>query len=62
MLPFFVSQNIQNDVSLELIIFADIVPYRFINFNWELTGSREERRSILVYDPSRSKRVKEQCI
>ena len=49
----------RNEVSLERSIFAGIVAYRFINFNWKLNGSREEciYRSIwAVYDPSRPKR------
>ena len=41
-----ISQNIQNEVLLE--IFADVVPYLFINLNWKLNGFRKENmhRSI----------------
>ena len=52
MLPFCecnsvkISQNIQNEVSLERSIFADVVAYQFINLNWKLNGSRKEDRSI----------------
>ena len=54
MLPFCecnsvkISQNIQNEVSLERSIFADVVAYQFINLNWKLNGSRKENmhRSI----------------
>ena len=47
MLPFFnecnvvgISQNIQNEVSLE--IFADVVAYQFINLKWKLNESNRE--------------------
>ena len=47
MLPFFcecngvrISQNIQNEVSLE--IFADFVAYQVINLNWKLNGYKKE--------------------
>ena len=49
-----IGQNIQNEVSLERSIFADVVAYLFINLNWKLNGSRGEciHRSIWdVYDP-----------
>ena len=41
-------QNIQNEISLERSIFADVVAYQYINLNWKLNGSREEciHRSI----------------
>ena len=48
MLPFCecnsvrISQNIQNEVSLERSIFADVVAYQFINLNRKLNGSRKE--------------------
>ena len=48
MLPFCecnsvkISQNIQNEVSLERSIFADVVAYQFINLNGKLNGSRKE--------------------
>ena len=48
MLPFCecnsvkISQNIQNEVSLERSIFADVVAYQFINLNRKLSGSRKE--------------------
>ena len=43
-----ISQNIQNEVSLERSIFADVVVYQFINLNRKLNGSRKENihRSI----------------
>ena len=48
MLPFCecnsvkISQNIQNEVSLERSIFADVVAFQFINLNRKLNGSRKE--------------------
>ena len=57
-----ISQNIQNEVSLERSIFADFVAYRF---NWKLNGSRKKciHRSIWVlYDSSRPNRVKGELI
>ena len=49
MLPFFgerngvrISQNIQNEVSLE--IFAEFVAYQFINLNRKLNGYKKETR------------------
>ena len=48
MLPFCecnsvkISQNIQNEVSLERSIFADVVAFQFINLNPKLNGSRKE--------------------
>ena len=48
MLPFCecnsvkISQNIQNEISLERSIFADVVAYQFINLNRKLNGSRKE--------------------
>ena len=48
MLPFCecnsvkISQNIQNEVSLERSIFPDVVAYQFINLNRKLNGSRKE--------------------
>ena len=35
-----ISQNFQNEVSLE--IFADVVAYQFINLKWKLNGSKKE--------------------
>ena len=35
-------QNIQNEISLERSIFADVVTYQLINFTWKLNGSRKE--------------------
>ena len=35
-----ISQNIQNEVSLE--IFADFVAYQLINLNWKLNGYKKE--------------------
>ena len=35
-----ISQNIQNEVSLE--IFADFVAYQVINLNWKLNGYKKE--------------------
>ena len=35
-------QNIQNEISLERSIFADVVVYQLINCNWKLNGSRKE--------------------
>ena len=55
-----ISQNIQNEVSLERSIFANVVAYQFINFSWRLNGSREECIIVpygVVYDPSRPKRI-----
>ena len=62
MLPFCecnsvrISQNIQNEVSLERSIFADVVAYQFINLNRKLNGSRKEnihrsmwKEACLVY-------------
>ena len=54
MLPFCecnsvkISQNIQNEVSLERSIFADVVAYQFINLNRKINGSGKENiyRSI----------------
>ena len=46
MLSFFecngvrISQNIQNEVSLE--IFADLVAYQFINLNRKINGYKKE--------------------
>ena len=37
-----IGQNIQNEISLERSIFADVVIYQLINFNWKLNGSRKE--------------------
>ena len=48
MLPFCecnsvkISQNIQNEVSLERSIFADVVAFQFINLNRKLNGSGKE--------------------
>ena len=48
MLPFCecnsvkISQNIQNEVSLERSIFADVVAFQFINLNRKLNGSRKK--------------------
>ena len=48
MLPFCecnsvkISQNIQNEVSLERSIFAEVVAFQFINLNRKLNGSRKE--------------------
>ena len=48
MLPFCecnsvkIGQNIQNEVSLERSIFANVVAYQFINLNEKLNGSRKE--------------------
>ena len=43
-----IGQNIQNEVSLERSIFADVVANQFINLNGKLIGSRKEdmHRSI----------------
>ena len=43
-----ISQNIQNEVSLERSIFADVVAYQFINLNRKLNGSGNQNihRSI----------------
>ena len=62
MLPFCecnsvkISQNIQNQVSLERSIFADAVAFQFINLNRKLNGSRKEnihrsmwKEACLVY-------------
>ena len=35
-------QNIQNEMSLERSIFADVVAYQLINLTWKLNGSRKE--------------------
>ena len=35
-------QNIEYKVSLERSIFADVVAYQFINFNWNLSGGFRE--------------------
>ena len=40
--PVKISQNIQNEVSLERSIFADVVAFQFINLNRKLNGSRKE--------------------
>ena len=51
-----IGQNIQNGVSLERSIFADVVAYQFVNFNWKLNGSTKENmhRSIWNENDERS--------
>ena len=46
-----IGQDIQNEVSLERFVFADVVAYQLFIFNWKLSGSREEfiPRSIWSY-------------
>ena len=56
-----IGQNIQNEISLERSIFADVVAYQFINLNGKLNGSRKEgmHRSIWKEnDQSSRRRVK----
>ena len=53
-----IGQNIQNEVSLERSIFADVDAYQFININWNLNGSVYIVPYGDVYDPSRPKRLR----
>ena len=67
MLPVVVSvtvrigQNIQNEVSLERPIFADVGAYYFINLNGKLNASRKEDMHRSIWnenDRSSRRRVK----
>ena len=53
-----IGQDIQNEVSLERCICADVVAYQFINLNWEQNGSRKEdvRRSTWNENDQSSRR------
>ena len=44
-----IGQNIQNEVSLERYIFADVVDYQFTNLNWKLNRSKEECFNIVPH-------------
>ena len=65
MLPFCecnsvrIGQNIQNEVSLERPIFADVGAYYFINLNGKLNASRKEdmHRSMWNENDSSRRRV-----
>ena len=35
-------QNIQNEISLERSIFADVVAYQLLNLTWKLNESRKK--------------------
>ena len=53
-----IGQTIQNEISLERSIFADVVAYQFINWNWEQNGCGKEDVRRSENDQSNRRRVK----